>query len=242
MAISSSVASIAAQKAAEKLRIEGMKKGKSQEQKRVIDFFFDNGDKNGCGCFSGGCLSKSSSNLSMDEYLKLVQDKCNQLNSRERAIAKIGLDESQIQEIPPITLSSFVFDDDSDLLIKVDDHTAVSSQYSITWIFFSATQIYTYKYIFDTTSDNTWEITMDFFYSDITCFTTIKAIKEKIDISIAKGCLKSGENVSKNNYVVDTFKIIVPGTSYSFSMRNSADMEQSLQAAKAMLREKKFSE
>lgn len=238
MAVASTVASAAAQRAAEQLRIEGMKKGKSPEQRRVIDFFFNVGDNKGCGC--GGCLSKPSSNLTMDEYLKLVQDKCNMLDSKNKAIAKIGLDESEIQEIAPIMLASFVYDDDDDLLIKVENQLAVSSQYAITWIFFSATQIYTYKYIFDTTSDNTWEFTNDFFYTDVTCLTTCRAVKEKIDISFKKGCLSSGENTVKNNYVVDTFEIIVPGTSYSFSMRNNETFEQSLQAAKAMLREKKF--
>ena len=236
MAVASSVASAAAQKAAEQLRIEGMKKGKTPEQKRVIDFFFNVGENKGCGC--GGCLSKSSSNLTMDEYMKLVQDKCNMLDSKNKAIAKIGLDESEIQEIAPIMLASFVYDDD--VLIKAENHIAVSSQYAITWIFFSATQIYTYKYIFDTTSDNTWEITNDFFYTDVTCLTTVRSLKEKIDINITKGCLSSGENTVKNNYIVDTFEIIVPGTSYSFSMRNNDTFEQSLQAAKAMLREKKF--
>lgn len=236
MALTTNVASAAAQKAAEQLRIEGLKKGKSLEQKRAIDFFFDVGN-DGCGC--GGCLSKSSSNLTMGEYIKMVQDKCNSLDSKNKAIAKIGLDESEIQEIAPIMLASFVFDDD--VLIKVENEVAVSSQYAITWIFFSATQIYTYKYIFDTTSDNTWEITNDFFYSDVTCLTTVRSLKEKIDITMSKGCITNGENIIKNNYVVDTFEIIVPGTSYSFSMRNNTTFEQSLQAAKAMLREKKFS-
>lgn len=230
------LASAAAQKAAERLRIEGMKKGKTPEQRRVIDFFFNVGDDKGCGC--GGCLSKSSSNLTMDEYMKLVQDKCNMLDSKNKAINKIGLDESEIQEIAPIMLASFVFDDE--VLIKAENQVAVSSQYAITWIFFSATQIYTYKFIFDTTSDNTWEITNDFFYTDVTCLTTVRALKEKIDIVITKGCFKPGENTVKNNYIVDTFEIIVPGTSYSFSMRNNETFEQSLQAAKAMLREKKF--
>ena len=44
----------------------------------------------------------------------------------------------------------------------------------------------------------------------------------------------------KNNYIVDSLKIIVPGNSFSFSMRNNESLEQSIQAAKAMLRERKF--
>lgn len=237
MAVASSVASAAAQKVNEQLEIERMKKGKTPEQKRVIDFLSNAGGNKGGGC--GGCLSKSSS-LTMDEYIKLVQDKCNTLDSKNKAIAKIGLDESEIQEIAPIVLSSFVYGDDDDLLIKVENQAAVSNRYAITWIFFSATQIYTYEYAFDTTSDNTWEITNDFFYTDVTCLSTCHAVKQKIDVSTGKGCLSSGENVVKNNYIVDTFEIVVPGMSYKFSMRNNATFDQSLQAAKAMLREKKF--
>ena len=53
--------------------------------------------------------------------------------------------------------------------------------------------------------------------------------------------MTSGENITKNHYMVDRLEIIVPGTSYSFSLRNSDTIEQSIQAAKAMLREKKYS-
>lgn len=226
--------SMAAQAAAERLMVAGLKKGKTPEQQRVIDFFYDAGGSSGCGC-----LSKGSSNITMQEYLKLVQEKCNTLDSKAKAIAKIGLDESEIQEIPPIMLASFVYAGD-DIKIKVEQQIAVTNQYAITWIFFSANQIYTYKYIFDTMSDNTWEFTNDFFYTDITCFSTVRRLHEKIDVSIAQGCIGSGENIVKNNYFVDTFEIIVPGTSYTFSMRNNANIEQSLQAAKAMLREKKY--
>lgn len=235
MSLSSFAANKAAENAALQLRIKQMKKGKSLEQQRVIDFLFNAGN-NGCGC--GGCLSKASG-MTMDEYMKLVQDKCNMYDFRSRAIAKIGLDESEIQEIAPIPLGSFVFD--GDVLIRVDNNIAVSSQYAITWIFFSATQIYTYQYIFDTTSDNTWEITQDFFYTDITCMTTVRALREQIDTYLRKGCLFSGEHIVKSTYIVDTFEIIVPGASYKFAMRNGESYEQSLQAAKAMLRDKKFS-
>lgn len=221
---------VAVNAAAMKAQMEALKKGKTPEQKKCIDFLYNlNG---GCGCLS------SNSTMSMQEYLALVQNKCQAMNLRDRALAKIGLDPSQVQEIPPIVLSSFVYDDDC--LIHVDNNVAVSSQYSITWIFFSATQMYTYRYIFDTTSDNTWEFTKDFFYTDITCFSTMRAIKEKIDITAGSGCFSS-ENITKNHYVVDTLEIIVPGTSYKFSLRNSDTVEMSIQAAKAMLREKKYS-
>ncbi len=214
-------AALAAQKAA-------LKKGKTEEQKQCIDFLYNLGEK--------GCMKKSSS-MTMQAYLDLVQQKCASTDFSAKALEKIGVDYSQVQEIAPIVLSSFIYDDDC--LIRVDNNVAVSSQYSITWIFFSATQMYTYRYIFDMTSDNTWEFTKDFFYTDITCFSTERAIKEKIDITAAKGCLSS-ESIVKNHYVIDRLEIIVPGANYSFSLRNSDTVEQSIQAAKAMIREKKY--
>lgn len=222
----------AAQAAIDAARVVSLKKGKTEEQKAAIDYLF-NVVAGGCGCLGG-----KKKTMTTQDYLNMVQRKCNSLDLQTRALQKIGLTADQVQEIPPIVLSAFVYDDDC--LVRVDNNVAVSSQYSIAWIFFSKTQMYTYKYIFDTTSDNTWELTKDFFYSDITCFSTERAVKEKIDVYPGKGCLK-GESIIKNHYVVDTLEVIVPGTSYSFSLRNSDTVEQSIQAAKAMLRDNKFS-
>ncbi len=229
--MASTIASMMAEKAAEAAMINNLKKGKTQEQKRVIDFFYLPE--------KGGCLNRGSSTYTIEEYQKLVADKCIALNLQARAMAKIGLDESQIQEIPPVCLSAYHFDDDC--AVKISNGQAVSNLYSVSFIFFSANQIYTYQYIFDMMSDNSWEYTKDFFYSDVTCFSTSKFVKEKIDISFTKGCFKGTENIKKNNYVIDVLEIIVPGTSYSFAKRDSATVEQSIQAAKAMIREKKHS-
>ena len=180
--------------------------------------------------------------MSMDEYQQLVANRLFSLNLRERALEKIGLDESEVQEIPPIVLSGYAFDDvtpTNDVWVKIEDDVAVASRFAASWIFFSATQIYTYTYKFDTTSDDTWETTQDFFYQDITSFMTRERVVEKIDTHLV-GCLKKGVQAEKNNYVVNTLRIVVPNDSFSFSMRNNETLEQSLQAAKAMLRERKF--
>jgi len=228
MSFFSNASGAAAEIAARTAQRESMKKGKSKEQKKCIDFLFDLPTK---GC---GCLGKPT--ITMKEYMDIVNQKLQNINFRERALQKIALDPSQVQEIPPVVFNSFIYDDSC--LVRIDDDVAVSSQYSVTWIFFSATQLYTYQYIFDTTSDNTWEITKDFFYSDVTCFITERDVREKIEIT--NGCILSGESIEKTHYVVDLLKIIVPGASYEFSLRNSGTIEQSIQAAKAMLREKKY--
>jgi len=231
MSLLSMGAQAAAQAAAEAAARATMKKGKTDEQKKVIDFMYRVG---------GGCLGKGSK-MTMEEYLNLVQQKCQSLNLQARALQKIGVDYSQVQEIQPVVLSSFAYDDDC--LIRVDDNMAVSNRYSITWIFFGREQMFTYKYTFETTSDNTWESTKDFFYTDITAFSTLTQVKEKIEIKINKGCkgCLSPETVTKRHYVVDSLEIVVPGTSYAFFVRNSNTIQQSIMAAKAMLREKKYS-
>ena len=208
------------------------KKGKSKEQKDIIDFFAS--EYGGSGC---GCLGKGSKSMSMDEYQKKIGERCNSLNLKTKAMAKIGLDESEISEISPICLSSYVFDD---AWVKVEGNIAVSSKYCVSWIFFSATQMYTYSYTFDMTSDNTWEVTNDFFFQDITCFTTENKLVERIMTETGKGCFGKGESSYKQNYIVDTLKITASGTSYIVSLKDAGAQAQSIQAAKAMLRERKF--
>lgn len=242
--------SLATNEIARILLIKQLKKCKTKEQKQAIDFFFY--DEDGCG----GCLGKKI--WKKDEYLERVSTHVNSLNLRQKAIEKIGLDESEIQEIEPIMLSSFVFN--SSTYWKYFGDCIVSSKFGVTWLFFSAEQIYTYTYIFDMTGDSVEEITHDLFYTDITCFTTKtdlveNIIRRELDKNNKRGCLgmTSTKDVSvsnikdgclnthvKRNYVVDTLEIDVPQTSFSFSMRNSENIERSLQAVKNMLRDKKY--
>lgn len=82
------------EKSTQKLLIENLKRGKSQEQKRVIDFFLAD---EGC---TAGCLSgmNGTKQMTMTEYQQAVANKLYGLNLKERALAKIALDESEIME------------------------------------------------------------------------------------------------------------------------------------------------
>ena len=158
------------------------KRGKSAEQCKAIDYFLV-GDEATASASKKGCLKKVTVNITkkwdMADYKAYVQNKINGLNLKERAIAKIGLDESQINEIPPIVISSFKrknyngerahFRTEETEIGNVWE--TVTNIFSVTWIFFSATQLYTYTYEFDAMSDDSFEYTRDFFYSDITNFT-----------------------------------------------------------------------
>ena len=217
-----------------------LKRGKAADQCKCIDFFFAPDVKKKKGCLK-------PKDWTIDDYCAHVQNKIDALNLKQRALDKIGLDESQISEIPPIYLSSFIRG--SDLYIKTNEDYSkyVTNKYSVTWIFFSATQLYTYTYIFDSTSDNAVERTRDFFYSDITCIRTEHEVEEVIYEVKSKGCLafikslfsKKEAKFVHNNRHWDTLQITVPSDEYSFCCRTGKTLEQSIQAAKAMIREKK---
>lgn len=214
----------------QKIVIESLKNGKTQEQKSVIDFFLA----------ERGCLSEST--MTLAEYQTLIANRLSRLKLKERALAKIALDESEIEEIPPIIMNGYAFNDvsdDNNVWVRVEDGVAMASRYAVSFIFFSSTQIYTYTYKFDMSSDDTWETTQDFFYQDITCFLTQERKVEQINKYLT-GCFKQGEAAEKHVYVVNTLEIKAPNTSYSFSMHKNETLEQSIQAAKAMLRERKF--
>jgi hypothetical protein len=234
------------QEAAFQAMLRNLKKGKSADQCKCIDYFLTPDDEEGAKKKKKGCFAKLSKKWDIDDYCKHVQYVIDSLGLKERAIAKIGLDESQISEIPPVALASFQFKGEG-LFFKSEEteiqgeYKHVSNKYSVTWIFFSATQIYTYTYILDTLSDNSLEMTRDFFYTDITCIRTEHEVEEAI-YSKTKGCGclgKGKETYYHNNKHWDTLQITVPNDSYSFTCRTTDTIEQSIQAAKAMIREKK---
>ena len=228
---------------------ELLKKGKTEQQCACIDFLFEKAVGN-AGCLGkkkkGGCFGKAS--MTMDEYCQHVQNTVDNLFLKKRALAKIGLEEALISAIPPIALHTFLYTG-SDVYCRSDAteiggiYRNVSNKYSVTWIFFSSTQIYTYTYIFDTISDNVLEYTKEFFYSDITCIKIEHQVEELI-IEKTKGCgclSKKKQDYEHHNKHWDTFQITVPGESYSFTCRSNEAIENSIRAANAIIRANKRS-
>lgn len=237
-------------KTALKLILKQMKKGKRPDQCKSIDYLYTP-DENQAGCLGkkkkkkGGCFGKHGT-WDMDDYIAHVQQVVTNLGLKQRAIEKIGLDESQISEIPPVVLNSFICRGDN-VKVKSEESDVkgiwrhVSNIYKVTWIFFSATQLYTYTYQYDSISDNVVESTRDFFYKDITCIRTEHEIEERIiERNEGCGCLKKKESkYYHSNPEYDKLSITVPGDDYWFWCETNDTIEQSIQAAKAMIREKK---
>lgn len=189
-------------------------RGKSAEQVKVIEYF----------CKQEGCLSK---NMSDDEYSQMVIRKRDSLNLRQKALNKIGLDEDEVSEIPPAVFEGYVFK--NAFAKKRANGNWVSSAYQVAWLFFSSTQIYVYRYTFNMDEDKKTESTDEFFYKDVTSFSTSS------ETETAHGLGDSKFEVETNK-----FKMVVPGDKIFVSMDGVSDSETIIQAMKQKLREKKM--
>ena len=188
--------------------------GKNEEQKKVIEYF----------CKQEGCLSK---NMTDDEYLQLVYRRRDSMNFRARALSKIGLDEDEVSEIPPAMFEGFVFK--NAYAKQKANGRWVSSAYQVSWVFFSSTQVYIHRYTFNMDEDKKSESTDEFFYKDVTSFSTSS------ETETAHGLGNSKFEVETNK-----FCMVVPGDKLYVSMDGVADSESIIQAMKQKLREKKM--
>lgn len=208
-----------------KSELEQFKKGKNQEQSKVIEYF----TQDGC-CAAWGIMKD-------DEYLQIVRNKRDSLKLREKALVKIGLDEDQVKEIPPVCLQGFRFD--RAWAKKTAANRWVSSSYEVAWIFFSSTQLYLYSMRFNLDEEKKSESTQEFFYKDVTALTTMTRNYSSTDEEGKERVKTFGDN--KIELETTLFQITVPGEKLTVAMDADEvpDREAVVQAMKQKLREKK---
>lgn len=190
--------------------------GKNEEQRKVIEYFLK----------QEGCLSK---NMTDDEYLALVRRKRDSLNLKQKALSKIGLDEDELQEIPPIMFEGFTFKNAWSK--RRANGNWVSSAYQVSWLFFSATEVYIYQYTMNMDEDKKSESTEEYFYRDVTSFNTRTETE------------KNAKDIHGNKIEVESnkFAIIVPGATLCVALDDTnGDFEAAIQGMKQKLREKKM--
>jgi len=199
-------------------------KGRSPEQQKVIKYFAG----------ENGCLSKSITDAEYDEMVRAV---VNSTNWKQKALDKIGLDEDQLKEIDPINFEGYYFDEKKTYAKYGSDKKWRSSAYQISWLFFSADQVYLYQYTFNMDEEGKKEHTEEYFYKDITNFSTTSDTVEK-EVPEISGCNNNVEYVMKSvDYT--RFALVVPGDKLYCSMDQSDEYESAIQGMKAKLREKK---
>lgn len=194
--------------------------GKTEEQRQAINYLF------GKPKVAGGCFSQAEY-MSDAEYMDMVRKKRDSLNLRQKAINKIGLDEDELKEMPPVTFEGFTFKDA--WTKKLANGHYVSSCYQVSWIFFSSEQIYLYQYIIYMDEDKKKESTEEYFYADVTSFAT-------------RTETESAKNNTGDKFDVETnkFAMIVPGATLTVALEDTAgDFEEAIKRMKYKLREKK---
>ena len=137
---------------------------------------------------------------------------------------------TQINEIPDVCFEGFQVDIWKGGTLpgfsKIgEDRQWRSGKYGVTRLFFTSTGVCIYHCVFCLYSNEKQEYTKDYFYRDITNFTTASQSVDAYD----------GSRVSTVD--MQRFSIIVPGDQYNFETQ--MDIEQSVRAMKYKLREKK---
>ena len=187
--------------------------GKTPEQVKTVEYFCKE-----------GCMTKT---ISDDEYLQMVRAKRDSMNFKKKALDKIGLDEDEVSEIPPAMFEGFVY---KNAYAKQNASGKwVSSAYQVSWVFFSSTQVYLYSYTFNMDEDKKNDRTDEFFYKDVTSFSTLS------ESDTAHG-------LGGNTFEVtsEQFAMVVPGDKLFLAMGDIMDADSIIQAMKQKLREKKM--
>lgn len=127
----------------------------------------------------------ASGRMSDEKYDMLVATRLQDIVSPRQALKVLGIDESQVQEIPPVCFHGYLFDDDTLEEMGVNILSAVgqdgewrSSAYMVTWIFFGNDEIYFYQEVFCLNADYGWISTDEIFYTDVEAFYTLTTKEE----------------------------------------------------------------
>lgn len=204
------------------------KKGRTPEQKKVISYFAP----------AGGCIGLISSMFTMmkdHEYDAKIQQRVKKLNSMENALNKLGIDIEMVNEVKPIYVEGYYYDDKKVFAKAGKDGKWRSSAYEFAWIFCGDKQLYVYSYRFNMDEDGKKETAQEYFYKDITniSHSTETVEKETYDGS----CIRSHKVLRNIDYT--RFQLSSMGDKFYCSMYATEENERSVQGLKNKLREKK---
>jgi len=212
------------------------------EEKQVFHYFVDDEDKGGCKLFK----SKTDT-ISDDEYDNISTAKLNDFGSKTRALNKLGVDETQVNEVEPIRFHGFEkrsrrLNDNYAAKIGKDGRWR-STVCSVTWLFFGNDEVFIYSGKFDLLTGSKREVTDEYFYKDITNFTTLVETEQTVDtLTSQSGCLKKKTSTDYDRKLTDhdVFSLTVPDDTFTCSVSGVANAKQIIDGLKQKLREKKI--
>lgn len=191
-----------------------------------------------------GCLKKWN-RVSDSEYDALIQKRCAELGllTPERALKKLGLDESDLANFAPIMLQDYIAEmsTSENRYRRGEDKVIRTSNYQVTWLLCSENQVYVFQCTFSMLEDDKKDVGEEYFFKDVTNFSTTE-VSDEVTIQTFEGggCGKSGKEVTLKCKLEKTkFRITVPGEKLECAMTTSPEVEANIKRLKALLREKK---
>ncbi len=155
---------------------------------------------------------------------------------KERALNKLGIDEEEVKEIPPMIFHGYeysVLKPGINLALGATlfkfgkDNRLRTNQYRVVMFFFSSNELYCYTYNFSLTEDSKKESTDTYFYKDIVSVSTETETATFLQIQ---------------KYDYENFKLTTTGgTSISCSIREDEveDAQRSIKGMRSLIKEKK---
>ena len=162
------------------------------------------------------------------------------ISLRERAFDKLGIDEDEVNEIPPIVFHGYDYSIIADGVTSNGlgatyykfgkDCRLRTNQYRVVMLYFSANEMYCYEYNFSLTENSQRESTDTYFYRDI--------------VSLSTQTETANVGAEKRKYNYENFRLTTTGgTSISCSVREDEveDAQRSIKGMRSLLKEKKMS-
>ena len=206
--------------------VKNLLKGRTENQQKAILYFLGG---------TGGCLGTKPCEDS--EYDSMVKSALRSVGTKEQALDKLGIDIEQVNEIEPVRLEGWHYG--AQYIKRGLDNILRSSGYQITWLFFSSDQVYAYQYVFNMVEDKKNIRSDEYFYRDITNFSTSTNTVEYSKTE-GGGCM-SQPSMQRSTEDVDVFRLVVPGEKFEASMTQSDYTQKAIRAMQQKLREKKSS-
>ena len=155
--------------------------------------------------------------------------KSNLQNLKKKALERLGIDEDEVKEVQPISFGDYCFDYGLDYVAKQGkDGKWRSNFYKTAIIFFSQNELHSYVLTFCTTQTLEKEQTDVYFYQDIVSVSTSSKI-QKVEI---------GDD--KYSFSTEEFTLTTKGgNSITVNVENVSDIQSSVNAMRALLKEKK---
>lgn len=220
-----------------KVTLQELLKGKNSSEQKAIKYFYS--------IPLSGCFKKKY--VSDAEYMALVSEQIGSLESRkERALSRLGLDEDQVREIPPVCFQGYALlhgdvKGINDKIQITERGRIVTPTKELTWLFFGDEQVYVYKVRVDTMDEALKsERTQEYFYRDVTAFASSSdSVRTKVPV-LKKGCMSTKIEYIDRAIEKEAFRIVVPGETFECALSPEDDNESKINAMKQKLREKKL--